>query len=123
MRTLFTVLLLCFIFSTPFTTLSQVTDPPNIPVYVASGAITVDGMLNEETWSRATWHLKFKIGGTPSGYSHSPTGFEVVKPPYVDTSTCYVRFLRNGTNLYIALDSDDKQVCRFGDSWEGDGLF
>ena len=101
-----------------------VTDPASIPVYEASGPITVDGVLNEPDWAVRAPHLMFRFNGSPSELSHTPTnaGLEV-KPVYADTSTNYVKFLRSGTNLYISMDSDDKQVCRFGDSWEGDGLF
>ena len=100
-------------------------DPATLPVYKANAPITVDGNLSEADWSTAAPHLMFKFNGTPSGLSYTPTNDSglVVKPPYTDQSTCYVKFLRNGTNLYISLNSDDKQVCRFGDSWEGDGLF
>jgi hypothetical protein len=121
MRALFTFLLLSFFISAPFISLGQVADPASIPVFVADGPITVDGMLNESTWAVPAPHLKFKIGAEPSGFSNTPTGHAIVKEPYTDVSTCYVRFLRNGTDLYISLDSDDKQVCRF--DWEGDGLF
>jgi hypothetical protein len=121
MRAIFTFLLFCFILSVTPHSYGQVSDPLSIPVYVTPGTITVDGLLNEPAWSMQALHLKYKIGTAPSGFSNTPTGFAIVKEPYTDTSTCYVRFLRSGTNLYISLDSDDKQVCRF--DWEGDGLF
>lgn len=97
-------------------------DPASLPVYSATGPITVDGNLNEADWTAAAPHLMFKFNGTPSGLSYTPTnaGSEV-KPPYTDTSTCYVKFLHDGMTLYISLWSDDHQVCKF--DWEGDGLF
>jgi hypothetical protein len=99
-------------------------DPASLPVYSATGPITVDGILNEDNWAVDVPHLMFKFNGAPSGMSYTPTNSGlVVKEPYTDQSTCYVKFLRDGTNLYISLNSDDQQVCRFGDSWEGDGLF
>ncbi len=100
-----------------------VIDPPAIPVYKASDAITVDGDLSEPDWSEDVPRLKFEIGGNVNGNDYGPTGYAIVKPPYVDVSTCYVRFLHDDSNLYISLNSNDQQVCRFGDSWEGDGLF
>jgi len=107
------------------TVAQAVADPPSIDAYKTTGPITLDGRLLETDWTAANYkpHLMFKMDGVPSGNSNTPTGGAIVKPVYSDVSTCYVKFLRNGTDLYIALDSDDKQVCRFGDSWEGDGLF
>ncbi len=99
------------------------TDPASLTVHEATGTISVDGNLDEPDWSADNHYLLFKIGGEPTGNAYTPTDFVVVKPEYTDTSTCKVKFLRDGMNLYISLDSDDKQVCRFGDSWEGDGLF
>jgi len=87
------------------------------------GTITLDGQLTEPDWYMATGqhHLMFKMDGVPSGYSNTPTAGVIVKPPYTDISTCYVTFLRNGYDLYIALNSNDAQVCRY--DWEGDGMF
>ena len=101
---------------------SQATaDPSSLPVYKTSAPILLDGLLNESDWAVDKPHMMFRIGGVPSGNSYTPTNFAIVKPPYTDTSTCYVKFLRDGMNLYFSLDSDDKQVCRF--DWEGDGMF
>jgi len=120
------VLLSLFLLAFNSQTVAQaVADPPSIEVYQTSGSITLDGQLLETDWTAAGYkpYLMFKMDGVPSGNSNTPTGGVIVKPVYSDVSTCYVKFLRDGTNLYISLDSDDQQVCRFGDSWEGDGLF
>jgi hypothetical protein len=98
-------------------------DPASLPVYSATGAIAVDGVLDEPEWGIPVPHLMFQKDGVPSGNSFTPTGDAVVKPVYWDESTTYIKFLHQGTNLYISLNSNDQQVCRFGDSWEGDGLF
>ncbi|MCA2005057.1 MAG: T9SS type A sorting domain-containing protein [Ignavibacterium sp.] len=98
-----------------------VNDPASLPVYKTSGAITLDGQLTENDWQVDKPHMMFKIGGVPTGNSNTPTNFAIVKPPYTDTSTCYVKFLRNNMDLYFSLNSNDKQVCRF--DWEGDGMF
>ncbi|MBE0570803.1 MAG: T9SS type A sorting domain-containing protein [Ignavibacteriaceae bacterium] len=105
------------------TSAQAVADPPSIPVYKTTGTITLDGQLLEDDWIKATStpHLMYKMGGVPSGNSNTPTDGVVVKPPYTDMSTCYVSFLRNGYDLYIALNSNDAQVCQF--DWEGDGMF
>ncbi len=117
-------LFVILVFQTP-TSAQAVADPPSIDVFKAVGTINLDGQIIEPDWVLAGTkpQLMFKQGGTPSGVMNTPTGGVVVKPPYNDVSTCYVKFLHIGTNLYISLDSDDHQVCRFGDSWEGDGLF
>jgi hypothetical protein len=98
-----------------------VVDPAQLPVYVTTNAITVDGQLNEAAWSVDVPYVMFKKDGVPTGNGNTPTAGVEVKPPYTDASTTKVKFLRSGFNLYIALDSDDKQVCRF--DWEGDGMF
>jgi hypothetical protein len=75
----------------------------------------------ESDWAVDKPHLMFNKDGVPSGNSNTPTDGAVVKEPYTDVSTCYVKFLRDGFDLYISLNSDDQQVCRF--DWEGDGMF
>lgn len=98
-----------------------VADPLSLPVYVTTVPIVLDGMLNEASWGVDVQHLNFNKDAAPTGNSNTPTAGVVVKPPYNDVSTCYVKFLRSGYDLYISLNSDDHQVCKF--DWEGDGLF
>ncbi len=117
------IFLLLFFFLKLTGVSAQEVDPSTIKVSEATGIITVDGDLSEPDWSDENPYLLFRIGGEPAGSANTPSGFVVVKPEYTDTSACKVKFLRDGMNLFISLDSDDKQVCRFGDSWEGDGLF
>lgn len=115
------LLLTVFVFSSQNSNAQAVADPASLPVYSAAGTITVDGLLNEPSWAANKPHLMFKINGTPTGNSNTPTGHAIVKEPYKDTSVTYVKFLRMGTQLYIGFTSNDKQVCRF--DWEGDGMF
>ncbi|MDP2300969.1 MAG: T9SS type A sorting domain-containing protein [Ignavibacteria bacterium] len=98
-----------------------VVDPATLPVYNTTTSITLDGQLNEASWAVDVPYLMFKKDGVPTGNGNTPTDGVEVKPPYTEASTTKVKFLRSGFNLYIALDSDDKQVCRF--DWEGDGMF
>ena len=98
-----------------------VQDPASLPVFITDVPITIDGMLTESSWAVDKPHLMFNKDGVPSGNSNTPTSGVVVKEPYNDISTCYVKFLRSGYDLYISLNSDDHQVCQF--DWEGDGLF
>jgi len=118
----FLLLVVTFLFvNSDFIKAQAVNDPSALPVFTATGPITLDGRLLEVDWAVNVPHLRYRIGGTPSGNSNTPTAFAIVKPPYRDTSTCFVKFLRRDTLLYFSLDSDDKQVCRF--DWEGDGMF
>ncbi|HRQ53371.1 MAG TPA: T9SS type A sorting domain-containing protein, partial [Ignavibacteriaceae bacterium] len=110
-----------FLFAGAESYAQAVQDPASINVYEASGPITVDGVLDETSWLTASPQIMFKLGGEPSGLSNTPTNGAVVKPPYTDSSTTYVKYLYSGTNLYVSLKSDDKQVCKF--DWEGDGMF
>lgn len=124
MKTSFSFLLLVVTFllvNSDFIKAQAVNDPAALPVFTSTGPITLDGRLLEVDWAVNVPHLRYRIGGTPSGNSNTPTAFAIVKPPYRDTSTCFVKFLRRDTLLYFSLDSDDKQVCRF--DWEGDGMF
>lgn len=118
------LLLLAFVLITKATMAQAVADPQAINVYQSAGNITVDGSLSEGDWFYPMNYIKYKVGGAPSGnFENTPSGFAVVKGPYNDSSTAIIKFLKKGMNLYIGITSNDKQVCRFGDSWEGDGIF
>ncbi|KAB2908539.1 MAG: T9SS type A sorting domain-containing protein [Ignavibacteriales bacterium] len=98
-------------------------DPPSLDVYQSANPITVDGFLNESDWSYPMPYLMFGPQPQLSGLAKSVTSDVLVKGPYTDTTVTPVKFLRVGNKLYIGFQSNDKQVCRFGDSWEGDGMF
>jgi len=98
-------------------------DPPYILVTSAEKPINVDGVLDETDWQRRFDYLVYDVRYITGDVEYSPTGDVLVQPPYNDTTTTYVKFLHYGTDLYIALISNDKSVCRFDGSWEGDGLF
>jgi hypothetical protein len=121
--TLFAILILTLILAGEKIFSQAVHDPASLPVYEASGPITIDGVLDEAAWSLRAPQLVFKAVITPSELNYTPTNDSglVVKEPYADTSTCYVKFLHYNNMLYVALQSNDKQVCKF--DWEGDGMF
>ncbi len=96
-----------------------VADPLSIDV-LAVPSITVDGVL-ESSWFLPMNYIAFQKDGVPAGYANTPTAGAVVKGNYRDLSTTNVRFLHKGTDLYISLQSNDQQVCKF--DWEGDGMF
>jgi hypothetical protein len=99
-------------------------DPPTMTAYAATTPITVDGNLSEPSWNHSYPYLVF--GPNPvltDPNARSVTSGVLVKDPFIDTSYTTMKFLRNGMDLYIGFQSNDKSVCKFGDSWEGDGLF
>ncbi len=98
-------------------------NPGSMKAIITNVPITVDGALNESTWNAPNDFLVFGPVAAPPALGHTVTGEALVKGPYTDQSHTTVKFLRNGLDLYIGISSDDKSVCRFGDSWEGDGLF
>ena len=108
-------------------------DPPSVNVTNAKSTMTVDGKLDEAEWATAPTLLfgpgayrKALAGGqTVTGGVNVKENFDVngkkFTVPYKDTSTARVKFLRQGMNLYIGIQSDDKSICKF--DWEGDGLY
>jgi len=96
-----------------------VADPLSLDVLAVS-SITVDGVLESE-WFMPMNYIAFQKDGVPSGNANTPTAGAVVKGNYRDLSTTNVRFLHKGTDLYVSLQSNDQQVCKF--DWEGDGMF
>lgn len=98
-------------------------DPANIKVVSAEEPLTVDGVLDENDWARRFDYLVFNSKMLTGDVEYAPTNGFQVTGEYSDTTTTRVKFLHDGLDLYISLDSDDKSVCKFGTSWEGDGLF
>ena len=99
-------------------------DPDELIVPTATTPITVDGNLYEIDWQRNYTHLVFGPMAPSTAYAKSVTGGVLVKGNGIkDTTWTYLRAIRNGTKLYLAFYSNDASVCKFGDSWEGDGLF
>jgi hypothetical protein len=99
-------------------------DPPTITAFAATTDITVDGNLNEPSWNHSYPYLVF--GPNPvlnDANAKSVTSGVLVQGPYTDTSYTTMKFLRKGMKLFLGFQSNDKSVCKFGDSWEGDGLF
>ncbi len=102
---------------------AQYNDPAVMMARSAAGTIAVDGRMNESDWSMAAPYLVFGPNARTNAISKSVTGGVEVRPSYADTSWATVKLLRKGLRLYIGIQSMDKSVGRFGDSWEGDGLF
>jgi len=98
-------------------------DPQSIDALITDVPVTVDGNLNESSWSAGYDFLVFGSASIPPANGHTVTGDAMVYGTNMDATTPHVKFMRNGLDLYIGIKSNDKSVCRFGDSWEGDGLF
>ncbi len=98
-------------------------DPPYLQIQSTENPITIDGKLDETDWQRRFDHLIFRMDVVPGDVEYGVTDGELVKGPYTDTTTTIVKIMHHGLDLYIALQSDDQSVGKFGDSWEGDGLF
>ena len=98
-------------------------DPAVIKVVSVETAPTVDGVLDENAWTRRYDRLVFNAGMGTGDVDFAVTGGVEVQAPYTDTTSTIVKIVHDGLDLYISLDSDDKSVCRFNSSWEGDGLF
>jgi hypothetical protein len=99
-------------------------DPPTMTAYTATSPITVDGNLNEPSWNDSYPYLVFGPNPVLSDpNARSVTSGVLVKDPFTDTSYTTMKIIRSGMKLYLGFQSDDKSVCKFGDSWEGDGLF
>ncbi|MFH1214353.1 MAG: hypothetical protein V1681_09700, partial [Candidatus Neomarinimicrobiota bacterium] len=97
-------------------------DPSYLRVVSTEKSLTIDGALDETDWARRYDYLVFNTKGITGDVEYTPTGGVQVTGTYADTTTTYVKVMHDGLDLYIALDSDDKSVCKFGTSWEGDGL-
>jgi len=100
-------------------------DPAYLMIQSAEHPITVDGVADEADWQRRFDFLVFKSGYKPGDVEYDVTSHFLVDghPDYVDTTTTLIKMLHYGTKLYMLIDSDDKYVNKWGNSWEGDGLF
>jgi hypothetical protein len=98
-------------------------DPAILNVVSTFAPIKVDGVLNELDWQRRYDFLAFGANAQPGDVIYTVTSGITVDSGYIDTSTTYVKFMHDGLKLYIALQSNDKSICRRSSGWEGDGLF
>jgi len=109
---------------TTFRKLVLYQDPASIDVPVCVTEPIVDGKLDEPEWKISWWdYLVFGPQAPVSQYAKSVTGGALVWGKYTDTTYTTVKFRRYGMNLYVGIASNDRSVGKFGDSWEGDGIF
>src|ERR1035437_6380504 len=102
-------------------------DPQNMEAVKTSSTVTVDGLLNDPAWGSVNEYLIFGPNAPTTATVKSVTGGKMIKLDSVkgfwDTTWTKVKFLHSGMKLYVGIESNDKSVCKNGDSWEGDGLF
>lgn len=120
--TVFTVAGLCLL-AIPAMATTGHANPDYIQVVSAENELTIDGVLDENDWARRFDYLVFNAGYLTGDVEYAPSGGVLVTGDYQDTTTTLVKFMHHGLDLYISLTSDDQSVGKFGDSWEGDGMF
>ena len=116
-----------YIYGSPAVTVSSgavpsVTEPDlRVPALIAGGNIAVDGRLLETAWTttapqvtlqyRMTEAMLDALPGLGPYYSHwfRPGGGSTA-PPVVDPSTARIRFVHQGSTLFVGLDSDDQAI-------------
>jgi hypothetical protein len=99
----------------------RLSDPPLKIAHKTDATMTLDGKLDEAFWVNADSIVVGKGSGSSTGgyymqWNH-PTN------TYNDQSMATVKFMHNGTDLYIGVQSNDKSVCKWSPGWEADGLF
>ena len=105
----------------PETRTLRLADPPSVEAIGTSDAIELDGQLNESFWAEANSIEVYK------GSNYSTAGYYMqwgdTLNEYTDQSKAVIKFAHNGTDLYIAVESNDSSVCKWSPGWEADGLF
>ncbi|MFH1197565.1 MAG: T9SS type A sorting domain-containing protein [bacterium] len=99
----------------------KLADPPKKTAYATDQTITLDGQLTEGFWNSAESVTVGKGSGSSSGGWYMQ--WNDTLNAYEDQSMANVKFMHNGTDLYIGVSSDDKSVCKWSPGWEADGLF
>lgn len=103
------------------TRILRLADPPTRNAHMTEETIVLDGEVNEDFWNNADYVIVGK------GSSASTGGYYMqwndTLNSYSDQSMATVKFMHNGTDLYIGVESDDKSVGKWSPGWEADGLF
>ena len=99
----------------------KLADPPSKIAYATTETIVLDGQLNEAFWNSAESVTVGKGSGSSTGGWYMQ--WNDTNNTYEDQSMAEIKFMHNGTDLYIGVESDDKSVCKWSPGWEADGLF
>ncbi len=103
------------------TRILRLADPPLRLAYSTDQSINLDGKLDEAFWDGAQSVTIGKGSATSSGGWYMQWGD--TSNAYTDQSEAVVKFVHNGTDLYIGVQSNDSSVCEWSPGWEADGLF
>jgi hypothetical protein len=96
-------------------------DPPLVNAVETNETIQLDGQLNEGFWYDAESVVIAKGSERSTGGYYMQWGDTL--NAYIDQSEAIVKFVHNGTDLYIGVQSNDSSVCEWSAGWEADGLF
>ena len=99
----------------------RLADPITKIAISTTESITLDGQLNESFWSGADQVIVGKGNSLSSGGYYQQWGDTLNE--YDDQSQAVIKFVHNGTDLYIGVESNDASVCEWSPGWEADGLF
>jgi hypothetical protein len=105
----------------PTTRTLRLADPKIKVANKTADTIVLDGKLDENLWQNADYVVVGKGSGSSTGGYYSQ--WSDTNNTYEDQSMATVKFMHNGTDLYIGVESDDKSVCAWSSGWEADGLF
>ncbi len=103
------------------TRILRLADPPYRVAYKTDQTINLDGKLDESFWAGAQSVTIGKGSPTSTGGWYMQWGD--TSNAYTDQSQAVVKFVHNGTDLYIGVESNDSSVCEWSPGWEADGLF
>lgn len=96
-------------------------DKPVADAYATTSTITLDGRLDESTWANAP-SIELAPGSKDAtNWWYMQWGDSLAS--FDDRSLTTVKFLHNGTDLYIGFVSNDSSVCNWSTGWEADGMF
>ncbi len=98
-------------------------DPTYLQIISTDKSITIDGKLDETEWDRRYDYLVFGAGAKPGDVNYTVTDEVFVTGNHTDSTLTQVYMMHNGLDLYFGIKSNDESVGKFGNSWEGDGLF
>ena len=118
-----TTMLLVFLSMLSITYAQSHSDPAYLQIVSAENPITIDGVLDETDWLKRYDYLVFGKEALPGDVTYTVTDSAHVKGENTDSTLTFVKIIHDGLDLYISLQSNDKSVGKFGNSWEGDGLF
>ncbi|NOX17471.1 MAG: T9SS type A sorting domain-containing protein [Chlorobi bacterium] len=98
-------------------------DPAYLQIVSAENPVTIDGVLDESDWLKRYDYLVFGQYALAGDVTYTVTDSAHVKGETTDSTLTFVKIIHYGLDLYISLQSNDQSVGKFGNSWEGDGLF